>query len=255
MKRRLIPLALVIVAGCAGARLLALRSRHARPAGHAIRLGYVRAWLGHRIRWPLNCSGGVVPSPPCTTPSDGTSGYAWRPSTTSCVGSTAKGACGVVPTSPSFFSDARQCAVCSPPLTLGESAMWSRTLRFVSLAFLAGCASTTDGPDGYWRYVHDTHGPQDTQSDLAMCEIGWLSSGMAAELERQLAAPLEKNADGQATWSAIFGQRRLRERKRETEARHIRACMTALYYKLRWFDGEGVRAGLSLQALVTWGGR
>lgn len=114
----------------------------------------------------------------------------------------------------------------------------------LALCLVAGCAGPSlSPPDGYWRYVHDTNGPQDTQSDLAMCEVGWLSSGMAVELERQLAAPLEKDAYGNATWASIFRKKQLRERKWNAEVRHVRTCMRALRYERRWFDSEGCQRG------------
>ncbi len=91
---------------------------------------------------------------------------------------------------------------------------------------LAGCTTTT----GYWRFVHDVNGPEETQSDLAICKVGWLSSPMAAEFERQKAA----------TETTDWG---LLARINNARDRHVGLCMRALNYKEHWFDADLCQRG------------
>lgn len=98
-----------------------------------------------------------------------------------------------------------------------ESEKVIRTLAAVML--LAACASPPEPNvlEGYWRFVHDVNGPQETRSDEAICRVGYLSSPRAARGD---------------------GSYRARRASNAAEGRHVDLCMTALGYRYLWFDAE-----------------
>lgn len=109
-------------------------------------------------------------------------------------------------------------------------------MRMLAAAMLLGaCASPPEqAAQGYWRYVHDSNGPQETRSDEAICRVGYLSSPRAAALERSALEPCTLEH---------CTLRKTRGRMRQAEHRHVSLCMTALGYERLWFDADGCLRG------------